>query len=144
MLLCCMLCLRLQAQLIPPINQVLPNKSSLFSQLPNRFIVKNSLIENLFSTPASTRVKILLSAGNYFEGIITERVQKNENVLNVNIKSSNYDGALLTLSKISYNDKPDVFIGRIVSLPYGDVLMLSKEKDQFFFTREKQSLVIVE
>ena len=144
MLLCCMLCFELQAQLTPPLHQILPNKSPLFNLLPTKFTVKNLLLEDLFNRPASGTIKLSLATDYFFEGVITERVQKNANVISINVKSSNYDGALLTISKISYKDKEDVYIGRIVSMQYGDVLILRKENDQFFFTKEKQSLVIVE
>ena len=102
------------------------------------------MIEDLFSGPDSGSVKILLSVNNFFEGTITERIQRNENVVTLNIKSSNYDGALLTISKVLNSNKELTYTGRIVSMQYGDVLILKKESDRFFFTKAKQSLVIVE
>lgn len=143
-LLCFLFRFNLEAQLPPPIHQTLPNKSSLFTNLPDKFTIKNSLIEDLFSGPDSGSVKILLSVNNFFEGTITERIQRNENVVTLNIKSSNYDGALLTISKVLNSNKELTYTGRIVSMQYGDVLILKKESDRFFFTKAKQSLVIVE
>ena len=143
-ILCCILYIHSDAQVLPPLNQTLPEKSALFSHLPDKFNINILLIEKLFNSPASGTVRFPLSDNNYFEGAIIEKIQKNKNVMCLNIRSSNYDGAWFTLSQITNDDHSVSYIGRIVSIRYGDVFMLAKEKDQFYFTKEKQSLLLVE
>lgn len=142
-MLCFLFHFNLQAQL-PPLHKILPDKAFLFSNLPDKSLIKHSLIENLFAGPASGPVRIRLSPDSYFEGIITERLEKNDNVTTINVKSSNYNGALLSISRILNSNKEYTFTGRIVSLQHGDVLILKKENNDYFFSKEKQSLVIVE
>jgi hypothetical protein len=132
------------AQDLPPLNQKITEKSALFSHLPDKFNVNILLIEKLFYSPASGTVRFLLSGNHFFEGVIIEKIQKNKNAICLNIRSSNYDGAWFTLSQITNNDQSVSYIGRIISIRHGDVFMLAKEKGQFYFTKQKQSLLLVE
>ncbi|MEJ7767628.1 MAG: hypothetical protein WKF89_07435 [Chitinophagaceae bacterium] len=144
MMLCCTCYFRSTAQLSPPIRQNNTEKLSLFSRLPEKFLLDKASIEKLFTSPVSGTVKILLADNTFFEGTVTEIVQKNLNVASINIKSSNFDGALLTISKTTYENKSVKYAGRIVSMRYGDVLTLTNKNNQFIFSKEKQSLYMVE
>src|SRR3989442_9477239 len=138
----CLLQIQSFAQVSPPVHQVSPNKAALFNRLPEKFSANIPVIENLFAGSASRTVKIPLPGNNFFEGTILEKVQKNPNAISINIQLYNYDGALLTLSKITNNDGSVTYTGRIVNIRYADVFTLTKENNQFYFSKEKQSLVV--
>ncbi len=135
-----MLFFHVQAQPLPPTHKLLPEKALLFNKLPEQFKITNLLIEKLF---AGT-VIIPITANSFFEGVIIDKVQKSPNVTNINIKSTNYDGALLSVSKITYNDFTTKYNGRIISIHYGDVFLLTQENNTLYFKKKKQSAVITE
>ena len=142
--LCYALLFDAQAQTSPPFRKLLPEKSFLFGHLPEKFGISNLLIQKLFDGPDSGTVSIPLTPDYSFEGVILEKVQKNPHVVSMNIKSTNYEGALLSLSKITYNDHSNKYIGRIVSIHYGDVILLTQDNNTLSFIRKKQSVVITE
>ena len=141
-LLCNVLYLSSAAQ--PPIRQVLPNKPLLFSQLPEKLTISPELLEQLFSVDAGQHIKIPLGAGNYLTGVVKEKTARNKHVLNITIECTNYDGALLTVSRIAGMGSAVTYLGRVVNIRYGDVLLLTEQNNQYLLVKEKQSLVIVE
>lgn len=127
-----------------PVRQVLPFKPMLFSRLPEKSIITASQLGRLFTAGSMQTVNIPLGAGNFLEGIVRDKTAKNKNVTSVTIQCTNYDGALLTISRITGNNSSCTYIGRVVNIQYGDVLLLTQKNNQYFLMKEKQSLVIVE
>lgn len=139
------------AQTISPLNdkntilaprQQLTEKPRLFARLPERFTVGKPILDKLFTTGSRH-----ISAGNQefpFEGEVIEKVQKNPNVVSVNIRLSNYEGAILNVSRIINSDLSVSYVGRAVNINSGDILLLKNENGKFYFTKEKQSLTMVE
>ena len=141
-LLCHALYVSLSAQ--PPVRQVLPNKPLLFNQLPEKLTIATTQLEQLFTAEALQRVKIPLGTGNYLSGIVKEKTVRNKQVVNITIECTNFDGALLTVSRITGMGTAVTYLGRVVNIRYGDVLLLTEHNNQYFLVKEKQSLVIVE
>ena len=139
--LCHLLCLYTLSQ---PVRQTLPVKPLLFSRLPERTVITSPLLDQLFRNEPSQHVRIPLGTSSYIEGIITDKTVRNPTVTSLTIQCTNYDGALLTLSRITGVHAPDTYIGRVVNIRYGDVLLLTKQNDQYLLTKQKQSLVVVE
>ena len=127
-----------------PVQQQLPKKPLLFSHLPEKNDITSSQLDLLFSASSLQHVNITLGAGNFIEGIVKEKIVKNRNVTSLTIQCTNYDGALLSLSRITGNNSSATYIGRVVNIRYGDVLLLTEKDNQYFLKKEKQSLVIVE
>ena len=144
MAMCCLLYNVSMAQSKLPIRQVLPNKATLFKRLPEKFTTSKLYVDKLFSGANTGAIKMPLTNNNYFEGVILEKVMKNPHVESMNIKSSNYDGAMLTISKITHDDKSVSYVGRIISIKYGDAYLLTFENDTFHFTKDIQSQLLVE
>jgi hypothetical protein len=132
-----------QAQISPPTRKLLPDKPSLFSKLPELFEVSSLFMEKLFAGPDSGTVRIPIG-NNFFEGSITEKIQQNPHAVSINIRSSNFDGALLSISRITYGDFSVKYIGRIVSIHYGDVFLIEQQNNTLYFKRQQQSIVITE
>lgn len=127
--------------LIP--RQLIAEKPRLFSRLPEKFIIGKPKLEKLF-TATTKRIASAADAEFPFEGEILERVQKNPNVVSVNIRLSNYDGAILNVSRIINSDLSVSYIGRAININSGDVLLLKNENGKFYFTKEKRSLIMIE
>lgn len=132
------------AQLPLKVPLLLQEKSLLFNNLPERFSINNLWLDHLFDGPDTGTVTIVFTGEKNFEGVILEKVQKNPHVVTINIKSSNYDGAFLTLSRVRYDDSSARYIGGLISINYGDVFTVSQDNNMVTFQRKKQSTVITE
>ncbi|MBE7173798.1 MAG: hypothetical protein INR73_24710 [Williamsia sp.] len=141
-LLCNLLHLSVSAQV--PVRQSLPNKPLLFNQLSSKTNISAVQLEQLFSLDADQHVKIPLGSGTYLTGVVKEKVARNKHVTNVTIECTNYDGALLTVSRIGGTGSSITYLGRVVNIRYGDVLLLTGQDDRYYLVKEKASLVIVE
>ena len=140
-LLCPLLYLSLYAQ--PPVHQTLPDKPMLFGQLPSKITISSAQLEQLFSTDVLQHINIPLGTGNHLAGIVKEKSVRNKYVVTVTIECTNYNGALLTVSRIA-GAGPVTYRGRVVNIRYGDVLVLTEQAGQYYLVKEKGSLVVVE
>ena len=133
-----------KAQIHPPLNQHPSDKPFLFSQLPEKFSIPVTALKAIFAVPSNAGVNLSLSEKLKIEGIVTARRAISPEQLSINIKCTNYQNALLNLSRITEADGTVSYIGRMVSLQHGDVLLLWAEKGQYNFVRQKQLLAMVE
>jgi hypothetical protein len=124
-------------------RQLLAERPRLFNNLPDKFPVKKLLLEQLF-TVQDRNISVPVRAGVTLEGTILEKVQLNPNVISINIRLNNYGGSLLNISRITESDLSVNYEARVINIKNGDVLLLKKENDQFYFTRENISLIAVE
>lgn len=124
-------------------KQLLLEKPKLFNNLPEKFTVGKLFLQQLFAGEINS-ISIPVSNGALLQGEVVERVQKNPNVMSINIKLTNYDNALFNVSRIILSDLSVSYTGRVINIKNGDVLLLNRENEQFYLTKEKQSLVTVE
>jgi len=143
-----MLCLAFgfsaRSQVTPLVRQTPLPKAALFTNLPQKSNITTARIEKILESPVKALISFPLSATEVFKGVVLEKVRKNEHVETINIRSLNYGGSLLTISKIVRDDKPVSYIGRVISMDHSDALVLKQENGQLYFSKEKQSQVIVE
>ena len=78
------------------------------------------------------------------EGTVLAKVAVTPEQLSINIRCTNFQDALLNISRITEADGSFSYIGRIVSPRHGDVLLLWKQNGQYSFIRQKQLLTMVE
>lgn len=78
------------------------------------------------------------------EGLVLAKVAITPQQLSINIRCTNYQDALLNISRITETDGSFTYIGRIVSPRHGDVLLLWQENGQYAFIKKKQLLTMVE
>lgn len=134
---------KLQAQShTPPLNQPV-DKPLLFASLPGKLECNLEEIDRLFMADPSDQLSVLLNNHLQLSGTVVEKVRKSPEILTVNFKTSNYAGALFTISRIIQNGVIR-YSGRIISKENGDVLMMVKENDKYFFTKMSQRYVMVE
>jgi hypothetical protein len=133
-----------QCQITPPVNQRPAEKASLFSQLPAKISCSASSLQNMFKVAVNSPVSIAVNPDMKVEGLVIAKATISPEQLSINIRCSNFQDALLNISRIKENDGSFSFIGRMVSPRHGDVLLLWQEKGQYAFIRQKQLLSMVE
>jgi len=128
----------------PRVPATLPNKPLLFARLPEQCSISTVAIQKIFGGTSGGFIKIPAEGYGYFEGYIIEKVWKSSAVININIKLTNYDGALFTISRIKGKDEKESFTGRIVHRNYDDVLLLVQDNEKLYLKKEKQSFILTE
>jgi hypothetical protein len=79
-----------------------------------------------------------------FAGQVIDKVQRSANMLNMNIRLTNYSDALFTLSVITTEDNKQKLVGRIIDPNSDDVLVLTEENNRYFFEKQPKEFFITE
>jgi hypothetical protein len=143
-ILCMLLVFTAACQVIVPVNQHPVEKPSLFNQLPDKFICPLSTLQNIFASGLNNRLSTDLGNQLHIEGIVLAKVAVTAQQLSINIRCTNFQNALLNISRLSQPDGSFKYAGRIVSPNHGDVLLLWEENGQYSFIKQKQLLTMVE
>lgn len=120
------------------VNEPDNKKPKLFSTLPNRIPLSIDKINDLLGTPVgqSTKLKSAENAAFEFDGEIISKASRQENnIESVVIRSSNFNGANLTISKIILADGTVTYAGRIISFKHSDLYELQQENGQFVLVK---------
>ena len=123
------LCSSAQNQKIP-INEPDYNKPKLFENLPDKIPVSLDNITSLFNSSVGRPVNISLAEGRQFqfEGQVVSTASKFENTLqSIVVRSTNYNGATLTVSRITSPEGIVTYTGRIISFQHGDLYELQNK-----------------
>ena len=123
-----------------PINEPNLNKPKLFQNLPDIIPVKMNNITVLMGAEVGRPVSLSLSDATVFqfEGIIVSSVSKYENTIqSIVIRSTNFPGATLTVSRITDDTGNISYIGRMLSMQHGDMFELKNENSQFLLVKRK-------
>lgn len=126
------------AQVTPPVNEPNQNKPRLFDNLPDRIPIDINKFTPLFTSAIGAEIDLGVSekAQFQFDGEVVSTASKFDNKLqSVVIRSSNYNGAGFTISKITNDDGSVIYKGRIISLKHGDLFELQKEADGYVLVK---------
>ncbi len=133
----------LHAQVEPPLNQQVPDNPSLFSSLPDKFECSVAQLEKFFSLSPPQRVSLKLNPIFNVDGVISEKFERSNHLTSINIRLTNYSDALFNISRIV--DSEGVrYTGRIASVGHGDLLILKKENERYYFTKREMRFSVVE
>ncbi|RYG04664.1 MAG: hypothetical protein EOO02_05600 [Chitinophagaceae bacterium] len=119
-------------------------KPFIFSRLPQKFEISTKTLKNIFNLNLNDEISLPLPGGNAFNGKVSSKVQRDENVLSVNIISSNFPGTLLNISLITHSDKSEKMIGRFLNPRSGDVMLIEKENERYVISKDLQKYVMAE
>lgn len=122
-----------------PVNEPDLNKPRLFTGLPERIQLSADDISNLFGNPLGRAATLKLTDDNrfQFEGEVISSSSKYENrIQSVVIRSTNFNGANLTLSKITGSDGSVKYRGRIISFAHGDLYELENQNGQYVLVKK--------
>ena len=130
------------AQHIPPVNQAPTFKPALFNQFPLKTECRLGELEKLFA--AKGKISASVASELSLRGEVIANVQQNPSVNTINIRLSDFPGAMFTLSRIRLEDGTIRYNGHIISRDHSDALVLSIENGKYYFTKEEQRLVVTE
>jgi hypothetical protein len=116
-----------------PVNEPNYNKPKLFQGLPDNINISIDKLNALLNTSVGKSVSTDLSkdASFQFNGEVISTVSKYEGkVQSVVIRSANYEGANLTISKIINEDGSISYKGRLISFKNADLYELQEKNGQ--------------
>lgn len=126
-----------------PLNQHPLEKAQLFNLLPEKISCEASSLKNIFTAGLNNNINVSLGQLK-IEGVVIAKCAVTPEQLSINIRCSNFQNAMLNISRLIQSDGSVKYAGRIVSLNHGDVLLLWEENGQYSFIRQKQLLAMVE
>ncbi len=137
------------AQTRATINEPDYNKPALFSNFPDKIPVTIDELKSLFSTDAARGKAAAVSFADRklpgFNGKIVSIASKyNNSIRSVVIRSTQFNGATLTLSSSTTTDGAASYTGRIISFQHGDLFVLQKENDHYYLIKKKYHELINE
>ena len=118
-------------------------KALSLTQLPQKLECNLTNLQKLSATRKSENISLLL--GNVeFAGQVVDKVQRSAAVVSMNIRSTNFPGALFTLSVITQADNTQKLVGRIVNPQSDEVLVLTEENNRYFLVKHPRELFMTE
>lgn len=132
-----------RAQGTPPLNQQVADKPLLFSSMPQKLECNLEEVDKLFMSEPSQKLQLHLNNYLQLEGIVAEKIQRSPEVLSVNFRVTNLSGSLFNISRIIQNGTIR-YSGRIINKENGDVLMMVKDNEKYYFTKMSQKFTMVE
>jgi hypothetical protein len=122
------------------INEPNYNKPRLFDNLPAEIPVSMDNLNELISAKAGASINTNLSSDARtarFEGKVVSSVRKyDDKVQTVLIKSTNYNGATLYISKVTTVDGTEKYNGRLMSFQHGDLYVLQQKDGGFVLVKK--------
>lgn len=144
-ILCVGTILSVNAQESPWLRKVTVEKPALFSRMNSKVSVRTLELLNVFKLKDGAKARIYVSPDFIIDGITIFSRQVNPDLHTVQIRCTNFNGALLTMSRLKEADETYSYIGRILHTESGDCFLLEQNKEgQYFFQKEKSIDIVVE
>lgn len=129
------------AQETAPLTEPNYKKLQLFTSLPENIKVNVNNLKELLKSSTGDAVASDLGDGSAFDfngQVVSTATKYNNTIKSVVIRSSNYNGASLTISQLTNEDGSISYTGRIISFNHGDVFELQKQSDgNYAFVKKK-------
>lgn len=131
-------CVDTSAQEKIPVNEPNLNRPALFTNLPDIIPVSLADLQNLINVETGKDVSLRLGQSSIagFNGQVVSRADKYNNIHSVVIRSSNFNGATLTLSSSTQPNGAVKFTGRIISFIHRDLYELQNQNDQYILVKK--------
>ncbi|HEY8388143.1 MAG TPA: hypothetical protein VIK74_06040 [Parasegetibacter sp.] len=120
------------------------HSKTLFKTLKPRIEFRSDDINKALTGRVGEKSKLFISPEFTFEGDITANVQKSTRLKTVLIKSTNFKGALLTLSQVIEDDGSITYTGRIIHPESEDAYVLVNENGKYYFEKTNLKMLMVE
>lgn len=114
----------------------------LFDAYSNSISCNSAELERIFSIAEGTQVQLALGTNFLFKGSVLNSIQRFPKLKSVLIKSSNFDAAMLSISKRVNADNSITYIGRILSETYADGYELVKQESNYILNKIKQKEIL--
>lgn len=119
----------------PPVTEQDNNRPRLFNNLPDKIPVSLDAINNLLNGEIGHPASLKLSSVSNLDGEVVSSATYGNSVRSIVIRSSNYNGASLTITKITSPEGIVSYAGRIISFQHGDLYELQKQEGQFVLVK---------
>ena len=127
-----------------PLNEPDTKKPALFDQKPDRVVVEPFQITSLLTAQVGEPIVLNLPSFR-FEGNVISSVSKYENsIQSVVIRSTNYNGAIMTVTRAADENGNPFYTGRILSKNHGDLYELKRVDNGFALVKNKYNNVVME
>lgn len=132
----------ISAQQQPVTQKPLLHKATNLAQLPSKLECNIPALQKLSSSRISD--KVALTLGNFeFAGELVDKVQPEQGVQSMNIRSTSIPGALCTVSVITQDDNTQKLVGRIINPQSDEVLVLTEENNRYFWIKKNKAHFLV-
>jgi hypothetical protein len=121
-----------------PVNEPNLNKPKLFKNLPDFIPVDIDNLKALLGSPTGRNITTNLSVDQpvEFKGQVVSTSNKYDNsIVSVVIRSSNFEGARLTVSMVSNTDGTIRYTGRLMSFEHGDLYELQTLENRLYLVK---------
>ena len=131
------------------INKSDQTRPLLFSGFPDRIAVDINDLKTVFSDVAAKGTNVATKFADQtlpgFKGETVSTASKYDNTIqSVVIRSTQFNGATLTLSSSTATDGAARYTGRIISFQHADMYVLVKENEKYYFIKKKYDDMINE
>lgn len=121
----------------PPVKDPDLERPSLFKDLPQQANCRINDLESLLNNSIGDLVNIQIANNLHFVGTVISVANKYDNtVKSVVVRSTNFQGAALTFSKIKKEDGSFYFSGRIISYQHADAFEIVLANGQYTFVKK--------
>lgn len=147
LLLCVVLLMSMEFHAQEPLKAITQERvapPSLFSSLPEQFECDQTALQKIVSGSVNEQIIAQLSGQFLLKGIILEKVNRKGGAYSINFRVQNYHNAIFNISVRLLADNSITIQGRILHPQYDDVLVLSKERDKYFFRKKLLRLYMTE
>lgn len=127
-----------QEKTVPPVNEPDYNRPKLFDGMPDNIRISAETISNLFDMPLGRSASITLTEDSHFRfnGEVVSSGNKSQHVQSIVIRSTNFNGAILSASRISHPDGTVSYRARIISYKHGDLYLLENQNGQYILVKK--------
>jgi hypothetical protein len=115
-----------------------------FNHIPGRFNASEVQIKGIFNSEKHKEIKFELLDGFPVKGVIQEKVVEPNGNIRINVISSEYPQTLFNFSAIAVPGKSYTYRSRIINHLSGEVLLLEKKDDQYFYQKFRRNKLIAE
>lgn len=117
-----------------PLNEPDYNRPKLFNGMPDRIPVTLDKLDELIAMPvgrSTSTFRFAEKSGFQFNGEVVSAASKYNNTMNsVVVRSADFNGATLTISRVVNPDGSIAYRGRIISFKHGDLYELQTVNGQ--------------
>ena len=120
-----------------PVREPDYKKPHLFGNLPQRMNIELKGLDTILQYETGKQVSFELAPNFTFKGVVSSVANKYENTINtIVIRSTNFQGAVFSISKTINPDGTSYFSGRIISFQHGDGYEINNEDGQYYLIKK--------
>ena len=131
----CLLSLTVAAQQNKiPVNEPDYNKPRIFTDLPDKMIIRLADAQKLFSLAAGVSASVQLTDELFIKGVVVSNGES-DGIKTVIIRAVNRNNAVFTFTRINKANGSMHFVGRIMSRDNGDALEIRKDENVYVLNK---------